>query len=174
MSSRVFQQSLWPFILQSDSSQIHGDRTSILLVTRLVTWMSILIALAGIITPLGLYDALVPTDSVQVTFQYLQDKAPFGFGSPLRSNLPFSRNCLDVPCLFSNTVEIVVQDSNGNTNKTYPYGYDTNIPRIIMDISSSGYQNTTVSNIFDIQWRRYYTTSALTYDNGSAYLISEF
>ena len=118
--------------------------------------MSILITFAGIITPLGLYDALVSADSVQVTFQYLQDTTPFGLGTPWRSPLPFSRNCLDGVCPFSNTVEIIVEDSNGNENTTYPYGYDTKIPPIIMDIYSSGTgQNTTVSNFFDIQWRRY-------------------
>lgn len=137
--------------------------------------MSILIALAGIITPLGLYDALVLTDSVQVTFQYLQDKTPFGLGTPLRSTLPFSRNCLSNPCPFTDTVQIIVEDSDGNVNTTYPYGYTTKIPQITMDIYSSGtVQNTTISNFFDIQWRRYYTASAPMYDNGSAYLVSEF
>lgn len=34
--------------------------------------MGALIAIAGIITPLGLYETLVPTDNVQTPFQYLK------------------------------------------------------------------------------------------------------
>jgi hypothetical protein len=174
ISSRAFQRSLWPFILRSDSSQTHGARTSILLVTNLLTWVSILIALAGIITPLGLYDALVPTNSVQITFQYLKDETPFGRGTPLRSNLPFSRYC-DPVCPFSSTLVIDVEDSRGDFNSTLPYGYNLSIPQFIMDVYSSGTtQPTTVSNFFDIQWRRYFTSSAPEYNNGSSYLISEF
>jgi hypothetical protein len=139
--------------------------------------MSLLIALAGIITPLGLYDALVPIASVQITFQYLQDTSPFGLGTPSRSKLPFSRICgMDSPCPFSDAVYVQVATNNVSiVQLSYPYGYDTKVPKMIQEIYSSGTdQNTTVSNFFDIQWRMYYTSSNPTYDNGSAFLISRF
>jgi hypothetical protein len=137
-----------------------------------------LIALAGIITPLGLYDVLVQTSSVQTKFQYLQDKSQqFGLGTPPRSNLSFSRICgyNPEPCPFSDTVIIDVLSSDGTLEANFPYGYNTSVPQIIMDIYSSGTsENTTISNFFDIQWRRYYTTSDPKLDNGSTYLISGF
>jgi hypothetical protein len=68
-----------------------------------------------------------------------------------------------------------VLTSNGSSQSNFPYGYNTSIPQIIMDIYSSGTeQNTTVSNFFDIQWRRYYMASGPKFDNDSAYLISGF
>ena len=39
--------------------------------------MGALIAIAGIVTPLGLYETLVSTDNVQTPFQYLKGKHPF-------------------------------------------------------------------------------------------------
>lgn len=56
-----------------------------------------------------------------------------------------------------------------------PYGYDINIPQIITDIYSSGVDDkTTISNFFDIQWRRYLTTSNDNSNNGSTFLVSAF
>ena len=34
--------------------------------------MGLLIAIAGVVTPLGLYQALIPADDVQTPFQYLK------------------------------------------------------------------------------------------------------
>jgi hypothetical protein len=147
-------------------------------VTSLVTWISLFIGVAGIITPLGLYDALVQTSSVLVTFQYLPDTSPFGIGTPPRSNLSFSRECGSFgfsPCPFSDTVVIDIIDSDGNLQSELPYGYNTSVPQFIYDVYSSGTaSNTTISNFFDIQWRRYYTTSDPRFNNGSTYLISGF
>ena len=41
-----------------------------------ITIMGALIAIAGIVTPLGLYETLVSTDNVQTPFQYLKGKHP--------------------------------------------------------------------------------------------------
>jgi hypothetical protein len=60
-------------------------------------------------------------------------------------------------------------------NYSYPYSYDRSIPQIVTEIYSSGVDNTTtISNYFDIQWRRYLTTSDYNFDNGTAYLVSSF
>jgi len=179
LSARAFQRSLWPVILRTDSSQNRGVRKDILLVTRLVSLMSILFILTSVITPLGLYEALNTSHSIETPFKYIQDASPFGTGTPPRSNLSFSRQCGGTfglqPCPFSDTVVIDVADGAGGLNQTFPYGYDTNIPQIVKDIYSSGTSNsTTVSNYFDIQWRRYLTASDPKFDNGSMFLISGF
>ena len=117
---------------------------------------------------------------MQTPFSYLKDTSPFGLGTPDRSNYTFNRICSGsgpVPCPFSDTVAIISSDGNW-FNYTYPYGYDINVPQVITDIYSSGTNdNTTISNYFDIQWRRYQVTSDLSstsLNNGSSYLVSAF
>jgi hypothetical protein len=144
--------------------------------------MGVLVAVAGIVTPLGLYETLLPAKDLQTPFHYLEDNSPFGYGTPPRSNYSFSRICGTAtfftgpkPCPFSDTVAIISYDSNGNINYTYPYGVDMNIPDVILDTYSSGTNsNTTVSNYFDIQWRRYITTSSSFLNNGTTYLLGAF
>jgi len=49
------------------------------------------------------------------------------------------------------------------------------IPEILVKAYSSGTsQATTVSNFFDIQWRRYLTTSREMFNNGTDYLIGSY
>lgn len=141
-----------------------------------------LIAVAGVVTPLGLYDALLPADSIRTPFQYLKDNSPFGYGTPPRSNFSFSRICgtgeLFVgpkPCPFSDTVAIISYDSNGTITYDYPYGVNMSVPDVILDTYSSGINDTTtVSNYFDTQWRRYITTSSSFLNNGTTYLVGAF
>lgn len=140
-----------------------------------------LIAIAGVVTPLGLYEALMTSDSVSSPFRYIKDLSPFGYGTPDRSNLPFTRICSGVytkyiPCPFTDTVALITTStSTGNGNITFPYGYDLTMPAILSDIFSSGTKNdTTVSNYFDIQWRRYQTTRDPSLNNGSTYLVGAF
>ena len=139
--------------------------------------MGILIAIAGVVTPLGLYQALVPADGTDTPFEYLKDTSPFGYGTPPRSNLSFNRVCGTmgpIPCPFSDTIAIFSSDGNWY-NYSYPYSYDMAIPKVVMDTYSSGVDNTTtISNYFDIEWRRYLTTSDNDYNNGSTYLVSSF
>jgi hypothetical protein len=138
----------------------------------------ILIAIAGVVTPLGLYQALIPAKNVETPFQYLKDTSPFGLGTPPRSNLTFNRKCPGFvgprPCPFSD--DIVIYSTDGNwENYSYPYGYDMRIPQAVKTVYSSGVDdNTTISNYFDIEWRRYITTSDDFYNNGSLYLVNSF
>jgi hypothetical protein len=143
--------------------------------------MGLLIALAGVITPLGIYQTLAPAANVQTPFKYLVDTSPFGFGTPRRSNLGFNRVCTDlnydpIPCPSTKTVEVSSTDGNF-TDDSYPDGYDISIPQTLLDIYSSGVGNdTTISNFFDIQWRQYMITADPTdeVNNGSNYLVGVF
>lgn len=118
MVARTLHRSNWPTVLRTDSSHNRGVRKDILIITRLYTFMGILIAIAGVITPLGLYEALIPASSIQTPFKYIKDTSPFGFGTPSRSNLTFNRLCSDtigmttLPCPFSDTVTIFASDGN--------------------------------------------------------------
>ena len=59
-------------------------------------------AVAAIVTPLGLYNSIVPSKTLQsVAFTYMQDSGPMGYGTPAPSNLGFTRSCdnyLPVQC----------------------------------------------------------------------------
>ena len=146
MAGRALQRSHWPDVLRSDSVRRHGVRFDVSLLTRMVSLIGVLITIAGVVTPLGLY-------------------------------LSFNRFCYNagpVPCPFSDTVAIVTANSTGITYD-YPYSYDIDIPEILLEIYSSGTGNdTTISNYFDIQWRRFLTTSNGNFVNGSTYLIGNF
>ena len=173
------QSSHWPEILRTDSASNHGARKDVAVLTHLVPLMGLLIAVAGVVTPLGLYDELLPSDKTATTFKYFKDNSAFGLGTPPRSNYPFSRVCRAgsqmLPCPFSNTVVTVTRDGNW-VNSSFEYGYyNTSLPDIITDIYSSGTKETsTVSNFFDIQWRRYLTTISDHYNNGSTFLVGSY
>lgn len=79
-----------------------------------------------------------------------------------------------MPCPFTPTVAIVSKDPDW-ANSSFPYGYDINIPAPLQEVYSSGTDDsTTISNYFDIEWRRYRTTfdeKNRELNNGSAYLV---
>ncbi len=103
---------------------------------------SCLVAVAAIVTPLGLYDAIVPSRIPQgVTFAYMQDPGPMGYGTPERSDLGFTRTCgdyLPMQCPGT-TVEITYfeNDTYAEANITND-DYDTRIPQVLAELYQSG------------------------------------
>lgn len=82
---RQLGNSFWPTILNSDTaaSRYVYRRVNFLAFFRPVGLA--LIAVAAVVTPLGLYDAVLPDKHMQaVTFTYLQDSGPMGYGTPLQ------------------------------------------------------------------------------------------
>lgn len=131
----------------------------------MVPGIAVLIGIAGVITPLGLYDAFEETGDRLASFIPMKDTiSPFGFATSPRGNHSFSRSCTSghglalagpIPCPYSNNV--VVKSWNGSTlSWAMPGGYWTSIPDIVRDIYSSGTSSakTTISNFFDIEWRQ--------------------
>ena len=154
--------------------------------SRLMSLMAALIAVAGVVTPLGLYETVEPAHNTQAPFNYLPDSSSFGLGTPPRSNYSFTRLCVTLlgtplPCPFTDTVVFITYEANGTINYHHPYHYDLNVPEKLIDTFSSGMgNNTTVSNFFDIQWRQYLTTNpvnqpnTVSYNSGSTYLVATF
>jgi hypothetical protein len=160
---------------------IRGVRKDIMILTRLMGYMGALIGIAGVVTPLGLYQTLLSDDNVQTPFKYLADTSPYGYGTPPRSNFSFNRYCGGgfgpAPCPFTDSVSITSSFPNGTIQVDFPYGIDMEIPEIVNETFSSGTDDhTTISNFFDIQWRRYSTESDPdeTLNNGSSYLTGAF
>lgn len=147
--------------------------------------------IAGVVTPLGLYDALEPSDDSTIPkFEYRADTSAFGLSTPPRSNLPFNRLCQTTfanntfisplaPCPYSDK-ELIVQWNGTTLTFDYPNGYNNTLPAILHNIYSSGTgsEPTTVSNFFDIQWRQYSRTIQGSYQikpgNGSEYLYGTY
>ncbi|KAE9566910.1 hypothetical protein CGMCC3_g16935 [Colletotrichum fructicola] len=73
IASRIFQRTWWPTILQSDSVQSHGARLNITIISWTVPIIAFLIAVTGVITPLGLYEELGTLEPKLASFSYVKD-----------------------------------------------------------------------------------------------------
>lgn len=69
-------------MLSADTVACQGVRKRIVFITYFSTFALILIAVAGVVTPLGLYDAIVLGNTVQKEFHYVPDLSPMGYGNP--------------------------------------------------------------------------------------------
>ncbi|ETI21274.1 hypothetical protein G647_07619 [Cladophialophora carrionii CBS 160.54] len=177
---RNLLSSMWPMFLRTDAAATRGVDTTI----RLMTWMRPLalglVAIAAVVTPLGLYDDIVPSKTPQsVAFAYVQDPGPMGYGTPGRSDLGFTRTCgnlLPLQCPGT-TVEITYFE-----NATYAEAnitnddYDTRIPRVLAELYQSGLQQQpqSVSSFFDIQARYYTYTIQTGVAHGAKYIAGAF
>lgn len=86
--------SLWPNWLRTDSATSHGVNIGVRFLTFLRPVGLAMVAISAIVTPLGLYDAIVPSeDKVPVPFSPLVDNGPMGLGTPPRSSKGFTRSC---------------------------------------------------------------------------------
>jgi hypothetical protein len=78
---RTIHSSPWPTLLRSDTAATIGVQKRVKLVTWLQTLMKILIAVAAIVTPLGLYDDVVRDSTTTIeAFHYVRDPSPMGIG----------------------------------------------------------------------------------------------
>ena len=177
MGGRVLQSSCLPEFLGTDAALMVGVEEEVKFLTKLNSLMAILVAVAGVVTPLGLYDTLTQSGTVVAPFHYTKDSSLFGEATYPRSKFSFTRKCygaggfLLAPCPYTDTL-VTVSDHNLN----FPYGYDTRVPQSILDIYSSGTSGltTTVSNHFEIQWRQYKTIGLDFFNNGSAFTEGTF
>jgi hypothetical protein len=177
--AQTIGNSLWPKILRTDSSASLEVNGKVKLVNLLRPLALGLVAVAAVVTPLGLYETVAPARSLQtVPFPYIADTGPMGYGTPPRSSLGFSRKCgayLPVVCPGSDT--IISYSNNATTNTAdLPNGYDTRIPKHLTDLFQSGLtsQPQTMSSIFDIEWRTYTFDQDPNIDNGEMYLVNSF
>ncbi|KAE8367499.1 hypothetical protein BDV27DRAFT_154932 [Aspergillus caelatus] len=169
--ARTLQSSLWPTILRSDSDcSTEVDRAvSIESWIRLV--VAVIISTAGIVTPLGLYDAVLPApDTTPKTFRYIPDQSPMGAATPPRHSLGFNRRCGLYICPGSNSnitvVSNLVRDAEWNITIPWDltYAFASGLPEL----------SPTVSSIWDIEWRNYELTQRKDYNKGSLYAVGSY
>ncbi|KAK2761138.1 hypothetical protein FQN54_001659 [Arachnomyces sp. PD_36] len=177
--ARAFQSSHWPILLNSDSQVNVGISQA----ANIESWVRPLalgvVSIAAIVTPLGLYDAVVPLDDpVDQVFQYAPDPSPMGFATPPRSDLGFNRICgyfQYSTCPGSDTIVNTTWEDGIMTAK-YPNGYDSSIPKNLTDAFQSGLEtmDQTVSSVFDIEYRSYQHIVDEVVNNGSKYIVGAF
>ncbi|WEW55920.1 hypothetical protein PRK78_001355 [Emydomyces testavorans] len=176
---KALHASHWPFLLRADSSTIRVVNRAVKLEGIIRPLILLIIGVAAIVTPLGLYDAIVPgTSAVPQPFKYQNDMSPLGVGTPPRSSIGFNRQCgsyVPVVCPGSKTI---INTSRKGDNFTFdlPNSYDMAIPNNLSEIFQSGLKDMppTVSSIFDIQWRSYGINIDEMKNNGSAYLVGAY
>ena len=110
---------------------------------------SILVAVSGVITPIGLGQNIILGPLVNASFGYAPDTSMFGQGTPSRTGYAESRHCNARPCPGWNSSDVVET----------PYGPQArpDIPTNIVECFESG---TTASNDlrcnpFEIQFRQF-------------------
>ncbi|EUC45273.1 hypothetical protein COCMIDRAFT_36950 [Bipolaris oryzae ATCC 44560] len=198
--SRTLHSTYWPTILNSDSSASANVNPAVVAAVYLGIFTTVLVAVTAVITPLGLYDAMVSSKPQRLPFSYASDLSPFGYGSLPRNDMGFSRICGSpqgsMSCPRSNFS--VTRDGSIDNNGTLTWNwtdgyYYTNISLETQNLWESGLvtMQKSVSSIFDIQWRSYEIrqqnlssmfayyndTSSSTekyYDNGSPYLVGGY
>ena len=157
--ARNFQASYWPIILRTDSAASTGVRTSVVFTSRLSKGVALLVSVASIVTPLGLYESISPSTSVkQYEFRYATDPSVFGEATPSRPVEGFSRVCGDfVPVACPNSGNKITVTRNSTTISADTDAISVKIPANITDFFQSGPSELgqTVSSIFDLQWRKY-------------------
>lgn len=117
----------------------------------------ILVSVASIVTPLGLYDVVEPPESqTNAPFTYIEDHSPFGYGTPPRSDAPFTRVCETAKIACPGTTLIRNCTTKGLA-EVCTVDYDGTIPDDLKELFRDGPSSfgATVSSIFDIQWRSY-------------------
>ncbi|KAL4893108.1 hypothetical protein BDV59DRAFT_202088 [Aspergillus ambiguus] len=170
---RLLQSTYWPLILGSDTTANTGVRRTVKCFAYFLPGALALLALASVVTPLGLYDTIAPApDKVLMDFEYAKDLTVMGFTTQQRSPLDFNRYCGGfalIPCPGSNTI---IEDKviDGFTHQILPYGYNATVPQNLTSAFDSGREryNSSVSSIWDIQWRSYLTKRDQDVNNGSA------
>jgi hypothetical protein len=164
--ARNLQSSLWPTLLRSESVATKHVERDITVITFLRPITLGLLAIAAIVTPLGLYETIEPaTGDYTVDFIRQPDEGSFGLMTPPRSNLGFSRGCSDkggmLPGQCPGTDTVIEYADNGTLFEATIVNddYDRRIPTRLAALYQSGLttQPASMSSFFDIEWRWYNT-----------------
>ncbi|KAG0637151.1 hypothetical protein HOY80DRAFT_1085643 [Tuber brumale] len=155
---RALQASMWPSILSTDTAARRGVRKRVIFITTLSTITVIIIAIAGVVTPLGLNEGVTLSLTEPALFKSLRDTSEFGQGTQSRSGYLFSRMCgqlpIDCPGISSGSTYFT-NETRGYTRGRGNGSTDTNIPQNISEIFKSGTDGhgNLISGPFDVQHR---------------------
>ncbi|EAQ87388.1 hypothetical protein CHGG_04007 [Chaetomium globosum CBS 148.51] len=163
---RSLQSSPWPTLLQTDAAARHGVLRRVSNGLLFQTVVVLLISVAAIVTPLGLYQTVEPGDPSLETFQFVKDKSSFGYATPDQVTGPFTRSCGLDTCPGSWVNRTCVQQ--GLLQNCSEVVYGRAIPDLWRSTLREGAEQVdqSVSSIFDIQWRSRYNASDALGESG--------
>jgi hypothetical protein len=154
---RALHGSIWPTLLRTDSSSARGTGFRVAVFTYLSFVATALVAVAGVLMPLGLSTGPALSKTPQnVSASFVADLSPLGLATSPRSGYAYSRICGGfgpVACPGSST---------GNTSQI--------APDIIAKFNATPY------GPFGLQFRRYYNGTggeySVTYVRNKAHRIN--
>lgn len=156
---RVLHSSYWPTLLRSDTVATNGVTLPVQVISTTLPILTVLVAIAAIVTPLGLYEEIAASSSKSLhKFTYIKDTSAFGFSSPARSQYGLNRNCWPLVCPLTNPSPFNLSfplPASDNSSMKFQSTYDNSIPESLIQIFNYGNtgEGKSVSSIFDIHWR---------------------
>ncbi|CBF82114.1 predicted protein [Aspergillus nidulans FGSC A4] len=155
--ARFFHSSLWPSILGISSTETAGVPWRIYLTSWGQVGLLFLLSVAAICSPLGLYSSIEPASSAtEKQFSYIADRSAFRYGTPLRSEGPFTRFCgTESPCPGTTITQTCA--TRGLSEVCNDTVYESRIPEDLASVFKDGAAavGPTVASIFDMQYRMY-------------------
>lgn len=144
--------------------------------------VALITAIAGVVTPLGLREEFTLLSERGATFSYIRDDSAYGMATSPRGVLDFTRLCFQGPspvmsgpraCPYSNS-DVEWEESKGGISYNVT-SYNTSVPGILREVYSSGTEDaSTVSNFFDIEWRRLTTKRNELTDGFKPYAVGNY
>ncbi|KAH8645940.1 hypothetical protein BGZ60DRAFT_501165 [Tricladium varicosporioides] len=158
--SRFVQSTLWPSLLRSDvtAGRREGVKRRVIVMDYLALFTTVLVVIAGVLTPIGLGENVVPGPHVNATFEYAPDPTVFGEETVSRSGYEISRICGAgrLPCPGVNLNDTILAPDNSTV--LYENYIPTNITKCFR--SGVGKIGDFRSNPFQIQYRKYFTSTS--------------
>lgn len=154
--------TFWPTILSADSTNFHNVNGRVTALRIFSALGLVFLAIAGVVTPLGLSEQIAGKHSRVRPFEYVRDDGPFGVGIPERDEYGFTRLCgaFSMPCPGQSWPP--GRTANGTNTRGPNLDVTAEIPAGIFDIwQSATSENTTVAGLFDIQYRSYQVQSEM-------------
>lgn len=181
---RMFQKSLWPTLLDSDSVASKGVHKRVSILSYISIIGTVLLLATGIVTPLGLSEGIRGGLVQNPHFKYAPDSSLFGLGTPSRGAYSLSRLCgswlLQVCPGQTDTGGLTTYKNSTtwglDTGPNDTGWIDAKIPKNITEIftSADGAYGVGVANVFDIQYRTFqfkvYNDSQKRINNGEPYV----
>ncbi|KAJ7201113.1 hypothetical protein GGX14DRAFT_544817 [Mycena pura] len=91
---RNLHSSLWPTILRTDSTSARGTGVRVALFTYLLFAVTVLVAVAGVVTPLGLKNGPMLSNPPQnISTAFIEDTSPLGRATTPSDGFVYSRLC---------------------------------------------------------------------------------
>ncbi|KAI5839661.1 hypothetical protein DFP73DRAFT_483705, partial [Morchella snyderi] len=177
--STLLQNSYLHTVLVSDSTTTTHIARPVLLLYYLGLLSLVLIALSGVITPLGIHEDLKCLDVHGVRFELALDNDSFALGTADRTLYGLTRVCgagvEDALAQADFSVSTPARLARRANGKTYRIGSGLPAPLSALFAKASFY-GASVASVLDIQFRNYIILDMerYTFSGGKAYTIGQF